>query len=162
MKKEYKIKRENLESYIVFSNENETKHIATFKDVMGKRKLTRVESNIKIAFRKAKNEDKSQQNKYDKYIEHSVLNENTLNKRAKYKSPSIEDQVIENEVVTTIIREIWNLPELQNHRVYMYVVDGFTYSKISKMEKVHRSVVKRSVEAGIKKLQKKLENFLIH
>ena len=44
----------------------------------------------------------------------------------------------------------------------MYVVDGFTYSKISKMEKVHRSVAKRSVEAGIKKLQKKLENFLIH
>lgn len=89
MKKEYKIKRENLESYIVFSNENETKHIATFKDVMGKRKFTRVESNIKIAFRKAKNEDKSQQNKYDKYIEHSVLNENTLNKRAKYKSPQV-------------------------------------------------------------------------
>ena len=41
----------------------------------------------------------------------------------------------------------------------MKVVDEFTYSQIARIEKVDRSVIKRSVDAGIKKLQKKLKNF---
>lgn len=162
MEKKHKIKRENIESYIVFSNSTETKHIATFKDIMGERKFVRIRSNIKMAFHKAKNENKSQQNKYDKYIEHSILNENTLNKRAKNKSLTPEEQIIENEVIKEIISEICNLPEPQNRRVYMYVVDGLKYSEISKIEKVHRSVAKRSIDAGLNKLRKKLKKFLIY
>ena len=98
-------------------------------------------------------------NTYDRHIEHSQLDENTLYNRTFNKPQSIEEKVIENDTVTTIIREIWKLPIPQNRRVYMKVVDEFTYSQIARIEKVDRSVIKRSVDAGIKKLQKKLKNF---
>lgn len=159
MRKKYKFKREILESYIVISNEDDSKNIATFKDGDGKANYVRVKRTIKMAFDKAKKEEKSQKNKYDRHIEHLQLEENTLYNRAFYKPQSIEEKVIENDTVTTIIREIWKLPIPQNRRVYMKVVDEFTYSQIARIEKVDRSVIKRSVDAGIKKLQKKLKNF---
>lgn len=159
MSKKYKFKRDTLEYYTVISNEDETKNVAIFKDRDGKKKYARVKRSVRTAFDIAKKEDKSQQNKYDKYIEHIQLDENALYKRAFYKEPSIEEKYIENQNVTRIIREIWKLPAPQNRRVYMKVVDGFTYSQIGRIEKVDRSVAKRSVDAGINKLQKKLKNF---
>lgn len=155
--KRYKFKRETLESYIVISNENETKSIATFKNGEGKRKYIRVQQDIKMAFNEAKKEDKSQQNKYDKYIEHIQLDENTLYKRTFYKETSLEDKLIEKDRIATIIREIWKLPAPQNRRVYMKLIDGFRYSQIARIEKVHRSVAKRSIDVGIEKLRKKLK-----
>lgn len=155
--KRYKFKRETLESYIVISNENETKNIATFKNGEGRRKCIRIQRDIKMAFDQAKKEDKSQQNQFDKYIEHIQLDENTLYKRTFYKEPSLEDKLIEKDRVATIIREIWKLPAPQNRRVYMFVVDRFTYSQVARIEKVHRSVAKRSIDVGIEKLRKNLK-----
>ena len=143
MRKKYKFKREILESYIVICNEDDSKNIATFKDGDGKANYVRVKRTIKMAFNKPKKEKKSQKNKYDRHIEDSLLDENTLYNRTFYKPQSIEEKVIENDTVITIIKEIWKLPIPQNRRVYMKLLDEFAYSQIARIEKVDRSVIIR-------------------
>ena len=56
-----------------------------------------------------------------------------------------------------IIKEIWKLPIPQNRRVYMYIVDEFSYTKIAKIENRSIPTVKESVDRGLENLRKKLK-----
>lgn len=104
-------------------------------------------------------EDISHKNEFDRHIEHLELSEEEISIRAIHKNQTTEEIILANETIREIIREIWSLPIPQNRRVYMYIVDGLSYTEISKIELRDVSVIKRSVDAGIKKLQKKLKNF---
>ena len=59
-----------------------------------------------------------------------------------------------------IIKTIWSLPEPQNRRVYMFIVEEFSLTEIAKIENRAIPVIKRSVDRGIKNLQEKLKKFL--
>ena len=71
----------------------------------------------------------------------------------------MEEMLLEKEGEREIIRKIWDLPIPQNRRVYMFIVDEFSLTEIARIEKRDVSVIKRSVDAGIRKLQKNLKNF---
>lgn len=158
MKRKYKI--EKIGTYFVISNDKDNKHMTVLKNTTsGNTTFIKINKDIKLEFIRAKKEDKSQENKFYKYIEHSELSEFTLNKRAINKIISAEDCFLQNEGEKLIKMEIWKLPKPQNRRVYMKIVDEMTYSQIARIENVHRSVIKRSVDIGIKKLQKNLQNF---
>ena len=58
-----------------------------------------------------------------------------------------------------IIKEIWKLPTPQNRRVYMYIVDEFSYTKIAKVENRSIPTVKESIDRGLENLRKKLKKF---
>ena len=111
-------------------------------------------------FERQKKEDKSQRNKFDRYIEHLPLTETQINTRAIHKNQLTEEIVLEKESINEIIREIWNLPTPQNRRVYMKIVSEFSITKIAKIEQRAIPVIKRSIDRGIEKLQKNLKNFL--
>lgn len=159
MKRHSKIKREKIGTYIIFSNESGTRHIIAFKNVMGERKFVRVNSEISEEYQRQKREENSYNIKFCRYIEHSELSDYKLNERAIYKIPSAEDVLIEEEGKLKIIEKIWNLPSPQNRRVYMKLVEGYSLTKIAKIEKRAIPVIKRSVDRGIKNLRKNLENF---
>ena len=101
----------------------------------------------------------SQRNEFDRHIEHLQLTECQINIRAVHKAPSMEEMLLEKEGEREIIRKIWDLPIPQNRRVYMFIVDEFSLTEIARIEKRDVSVIKRSVDAGIRKLQKNLKNF---
>lgn len=128
------------------------------KTSTGNRKFISVSNEVKEEFIRQKKENKSQRNEYDRHIEHLQLTEVQINARAFNKCKSVEEDFFENEGVKEIIREIWKLPEPQNRRVYMYVVDEFSLTEIAKIEKRAISVVKRSIDFGLKKLRKNLKN----
>ena len=151
------IKGERLGSYIVFNINSD--YIAKFKSITGEIRIAKISKNVKEELERQKKEDKSQANKFDRYIEHLSLTEKQMNKRAIHKSKSIEETFFENEREIYILREIWNLPIPQNRRVYMRIINEFSLTEIAKIEKCSIPAVKKSVEAGIKKLQKKLKNF---
>lgn len=115
---------------------------------------------LKQEFERQKKEDKSQRNKFDRYIEHLPLTETQINVRAIHKNKTTEEIVLEKESINEIIRQIWNLPTPQNRRVYMKIVSEFSITKIAKIEKRAIPVIKRSIDRGIEKLQKNLEKFL--
>jgi len=154
-----KFKREELGTYIVISNADNTKHIATFKDDKGKFRFVKIRTEIKEELRKERAVIFAEQNEFKRHIEHIQFTEEKLSEKLFCKSESLEDEVLVNEEVRKIIREIWNLPTPQNRRVYMYVVNGFNYAEIARIEKRDISGIKRSVDVGIGKLQKKLRNF---
>ena len=79
--------------------------------------------------------------------------------RKQPKEISLEEQVISNLESERIIKEIWKLPTPQNRRVYMYIVDEFSYTKIAKIENRSIPTVKESIDRGLENLRKKLKKF---
>ena len=157
MKKHSRIKREIIDTYIVFSNNDESKNIIVFKDTNIKSRAVRVNNNIREEYRRRKSEENSQKIKYSRYIEHSVLTDISLNKRSANKEISLEEEVVSKLQAERILKEIWNLPEPQNRRVYMYIVDEFSYTKIAKIENRSIPTVKESIDRGLENLRKKLK-----
>ena len=119
----------------------------------------RVNNNIREEYRRRKSEENSQKIKYSRYIEHSVLTDSSLNKRSANKEISLEEEVVSKLQAERILKEIWNLPEPQNRRVYMYIVDEFSYTKIAKIENRSIPTVKESIDRGLENLRKKLKKF---
>ena len=159
MKRHSRIKREIIDTYIVFSNHDESKNIIVFKDTNRKSRAVRVNNNIREEYRRRKSEENSQKIKYSRYIEHSVLTDISLNNRSANKEISLEEEVVSKLQVERILKEIWNLPEPQNRRVYMYIVDEFSYTKIAKIENRSIPTVKESIDRGLENLRKKLKKF---
>lgn len=106
-----------------------------------------------------KKQIKSQKNEFDRHIEHLHLTEAQINKRAINKVPTTEEIFISKEGERQIIKAIWKLPEPQNRRVYMFIVEGLSLTEIARIEERAIPVIKRSIDRGINKLQKKLKNF---
>lgn len=159
MKKHSRIKREIIDTYIVFSNNDESKNIIVFKDSNRKSRAVRVNNNIREEYRRRKSEENSQKIKYSRYIEHSALTDFSLNKRSINKEISLEEEVVSKLQVEKIIKEIWKLPTPQNRRVYMYIVDEFSYTKIAEIENRSIPTIKESVDRGLNNLRKKLKKF---
>lgn len=159
MKKQSKIKREIIDTYIVFSNSDDTKNIIVFKDEAGKSRAIRANKLLRDEYKKRKSEENSQNIKFSRYIEHSELTDISLNKRAVNKELSLDEQVISNLESERIIKEIWKLPTPQNRRVYMYIINGFSYTEIAKIENRSIPTVKESVDRGLENLRKKLKKF---
>lgn len=159
MKKHSKIKREIIDTYIVFSNSDDSKNVIVFKDGNGKSKIIRANKTLRNEYKRRKSEENSQNIKFSRYIEHSELTDISLNKRSINKEISLEEQVISNLESERIIKEIWRLPTPQNRRVYMYIVDEFSYTKIAKIENRSIPTVKESIDRGLENLRKKLNKF---
>ena len=156
MKKHSKIKREIIDTYIIFSNSDDSKNVIVFKDGNGNSKIIRANEKLRDEYKKRKSEENSQSIKFSRYIEHSELTDISLNNRATNREISLEEQVISSE---RIIKEIWKLPIPQNRRVYMYIVDEFSYTKIAKIENRSIPTVKESIDRGLENLRKKLKKF---
>lgn len=157
MEKDKNIKKFIIDDYTVCSNANE--HTISFKASNGKVESVKVEIKIVEEFVNQKKKYKSQKNKIERYIEQLDLTEIAINKRAIHKVRIVDDVIAENDSVTRILKEIWKLPSPQNRRVYMKVVNQLSLTEIAKIEDKNASVIKRSVDSGLIKLQKKLKNF---
>lgn len=68
------------------------------------------------------------------------------------------DVILEQERKRALIlRGLAKLPEKQRRRIYAHYFLGISISKIAKKERVHRSRVYRSIEAGLETLEKFFE-----
>ena len=68
MKKHSKIKREIIDTYIVFSNSYDSKNIIVFKDGNGKSRIIRANETLINEYKKRKSEENSQNIKFSRYI----------------------------------------------------------------------------------------------
>ena len=153
MKRKYKGKKIN--EYIVLKGYCNA--IISIKNVKEKIKFIKINKELKDEVKRHKRQLKSQKNEFDRHIEHLKLTETQINKRAISKAPTTEEMFFEKE---GIIKTIWSLPEPQNRRVYMFIVEELTLTEIAKIENRAIPVIKRSVDRGIKNLQEKLKKFL--
>lgn len=156
MKRKYKGKKIN--EYIVLKGYCNA--IISIKNVNEKIKFIKINKELKDEVKIHKRHLKSQKNEFDRHIEHLELTETQINKRAISKAPTTEEMFFEKEGERQIIKTIWSLPEPQNRRVYMFIVEELSLTEIAKIENRAIPVIKRSVDRGIKNLQENLKKFL--
>jgi len=64
-----------------------------------------------------------------------------------------------SETAAALVLDEKELTEVQRRRFVLHFIEGFSYRKIADFENVHFTSVQESIEACIKKLNKKLKNF---
>ena len=135
------------------------KYILSFVDGEGIRQKMEIDENLYQVFDSFELEDLAYMVKVSRHIEHSVLTENTLNKRALNQPEDIETLVTSNLLNQRVIDAIYSLPNKQSNRMVLFFVYGYSYTEIARMEGCEVSTVMRSIESGIKKIK---NNFRIN
>lgn len=156
MKKEIKRRKDKYNPYTLINLEKKKKYLITFKDELNNENFIEVTKKVYNAFNEFELVDLSQMNKFDRHIEHSELNEITLNKRIFNKEKSIEEIVINNIEMHELYVAISQLPDKQKDRIYKYFFDNLTLREIAQLEKCSIRAIQYSMEVALKNLR----NFL--
>lgn len=112
-----------------------------------------IEEEIFNAFNRFELDDIRQMNEYDNHIEHSILCEATLYKRAINNQYTIENEVIKKIEREVLICAIKKLASPQKERIIMYYFYDMTYDEIATLSKCSKVAVKYSIDYGIKNLR---------
>ena len=103
-------------------------------------------------------EDLSEMNEFDNHIEHSELTETTLHNRLKNKPSLLEDEILNKLYCEGVFSLLNELPELQRKRIKMYYFSNMTLDEIAKIEGTTHQAISKSINNGIRKLQKLVKN----
>ena len=102
---------------------------------------------------------KSQENIFDRHIEHLDLTEVQLQKRAIHEETDLENKVIDKLRNKLLFEVIANLPDTQRIRFLLYYEMDYTYDQIAKKEGCSKMAVKYSIDAARKKIIEKIKKF---
>ena len=98
---------------------------------------------------------KSQENIFDRHIEHLDLTEVQLQRRAIHDEIDLESKVIDKLRNKLLFEEIANLPDTQRNRFLLYYEMDYTYDQIAQKEGCSKMAVKYSIDAARKKIIEK-------
>ena len=143
----YTIKKERNTSFV------------SFKDVLGTIQELEITKEVYQIFDEFELKDLSQMNEFDNHIEHSEIYENNLEKRAKEKTISIEDDFIQKATFEELKKAIEMLPKVQKRRVKKYYFQDMGEIEIANQEGVSQKNVSETLKAARKNLKKFLEKF---
>ena len=132
---------------------------AIFKDTEGKTITIDLNDGLKEEFIRRRKEEFREENEKRRHIDNFLGEDYLFEIRTSEESYSIEDIVIDNTTKEEIIKEIWKLPPIQARRVFMYLINEYSLTKIAEIEGVSLSSIKDSMNLGIGKLRKKLKKF---
>ena len=133
---------------------------ATFIDADGNEVTINLGEDLRLEFVKRRREEF--RNKYEnrKHIDTYLKDYYLLDTKISKNNNLMERDVVDEDFKNFIIKEIKKLPTPQNKRVYMSVVNRYSYMKIAEIEGVSDTAIRHSVERGKRKLQEKLKQFL--
>lgn len=154
--RKFKFKGEKLCDYIVYTN-NKNKHIAVFRDSENNIQEVEISSSIKEVLIKEKRKEKSQQNEFDRHIEHSEIYEDKLPSRVMDKPISLEDE-IENKLINKKLKDaISSLSEIQKRRINMYYFKKMSQQEIANKEGISLRAVQYTLNHALQELKKFFE-----
>lgn len=145
--------------YSLSRDESKSIYIVSFKDVSGNMHKVEVTEEVYRAFNEFELKDLSQLNEYDNHIEHSVIYENNLEKRSKYKAASIEDDFIKKSTFEELKSAIEMLPEVQRRRIKKYYFEDMSETEIAIEENVSQKNISKTLKTARKNLKEFLKNF---
>ena len=143
--------------YILESNSSNNFYTVKFKDSRGKYQEVLVNKEVFIAFEEFELKDVVQMNEYDRHIEHSVIYDYSINKRAVNKETLVEDQIIKKSTYEELMIAIDKLSDVQQRRIKMYYFDELSTNEIAEKEKCSSHSVRVSIRKAIKELNKILK-----
>lgn len=144
--------------YTLLSDGELNIYIINFKDSRNINQNIYVTKEVFEAFDKFELEDISQMHKYDKYIEHSEVFEETMYKRAFKFEKSVEDIVEQKLKFNNLLNEINNLNDIQKRRFVMYYFYEMNIEDIAKIEGCTFQAISKSISLAIEKIRKNFKN----
>lgn len=134
------------------------RYYISFVDVNNNFQEIEVSQEVFESFNKFELEDISQMNEYDRHLEHSEVEENTLYQKSVSSEQPLEEY-FENVLVTENLHmAISKLPELQKRRLKKYYFEEKTFEEISHEEGCTYQCVQRSVYRAVAKIKNILKN----
>lgn len=145
--------------YSIVRDKNSNLYIASFKDYSGIEQKAKITEDECKAFCKFARKIKCQKNEFDRHIEHFEINENQLNKRAKEKPISLEDEFIRKSEFQDVRNAVEKLPKNQMRRIKKYFFEQKTQQEIADEEGVDIRAVQYTLSIALKNLRKILKKF---
>lgn len=132
---------------------------AIFRDYDGNEINIELGEKMQMEFLRRRREEFKEENERRRHFDNFLKDNFLFEVRTSEKSYSIEDSIINEDERDYIIQEIWKLPLIQARRVFMYLINEYSLTKIARIDKVSVTAVDKSIEKGIKNLKKKLKKF---
>ena len=133
---------------------------ATFRDYDGNEICIDLGEKMQVEFQERRKEEFRNEYENRKHIDTYLKDDYLLDLKISKNNNLMEKEIIDEDFRKFIIKEIKKLPYPQNKRVYMSVVNRYSYMKIAEIEGVSDTAIRHSVERGKEKLQEKLKKFL--
>lgn len=154
MKIKPKRRKSKFNPYTIMNFPEQNDYAVKFKDINNKENIVRISKGLYNEFNKFELEDLSEMNEFDRHLEHSKLNEISLNKRIINKNKSLENSVIEKIENEELYNAILKLPMLQRNRIIMYYFEELSQKEIAIKEKCSIRAVQYSINIALKNLRK--------
>lgn len=134
------------------------KFFVSFKDGMGISQEIEINEKQSNAFNEFELEDLSEMNEFDRHIEQSKIYENNLEKRAKEKSISMEDEFIQKATFEELKRAIERLEEPYRKRIILYYFNNKNETEIAEIEGISQQAISKTLHIALEKLKEFLKN----
>lgn len=139
--------------------ENE-RYYVSFIDSNNKFQKIEISQEVFESFNKFELEDVSQMNEYDRHLEHSEVDENTLYQKSVSSEQPLEEYFENVQVTENLHIAISKLPEVQKRRLNKYYFEEKTFDEIALEEGCTYQCVQRSVYRAVEKIKNILKNKL--
>ncbi len=154
MKIKPKRRKSKSNPYTIMNFSEQNDYAVKFKDINNKENIIKISKSLYNEFNKFELEDLSEMNEFDRHLEHSKLNEISLNKRIINKNKSLENSVIEKIENEELYNAILKLPMLQRNRIIMYYFEELSQKEIAIKEKCSIRAVQYTINIALKNLRK--------
>lgn len=134
------------------------KFFVSFKDGMGISQEIEINEKQSNAFNEFELEDLSEMNEFDRHIEHSEIYENNLEKRAKEKTISMEDEFIQKATFEELKKAIEILEEPYRKRIILYYFNNKNETEIAEIEGISQQAISKTLHIALEKLKEFLKN----
>ena len=143
-----------VDSYILEYIENENKYYISFLDSVNQECRIEIDKEIFDIYMSSKKSYVKIKNETSRYIEQSELTEEDIYNRAKYKVKDAEEIFIDNLEREKLRKAKEKLTDTQIRRLELHIVDEVTIRDLAKLENVRKNQIEKSIQLGIKKLKK--------
>ena len=144
----------SVDSYILEYIENENKYYISFLDSANQECRIEIDKEIFDIYMSSKKSYVKIKNETSRYIEQSELTEEDIYNRAKYKVKDAEEIFIDNLEREKLRKAKEKLTDTQIRRLELHIVDEVTIRDLAKLENVRKNQIEKSIQLGIKKLKK--------
>ena len=137
-------------------------YFVSFKDGQADFHEIEISSELYNEFRSFENQDKREQNFFERHIERSELTDATLNKRAinipADMLKSIKEILFDKDYSIAFWKTVGTLPVAQRRRLLLYYEYELTYKEIARVEGCTTRAVEYSIAKARKKIIEKFNN----
>lgn len=134
------------------------RYYISFVDVNNNFQEIEVSQEVFESFNKFELEDISQMNEYDRHLEHSEVEENTLYQKSVSSEQPLEEYFDKAQDAENLHMAINKLPNVQKRRLKKYYFQEKTFEEISLEEGCTYQCVQRSVYRAVAKIKNILKN----